>query len=294
MTVQKIDAQAGFTQLSGSGSPEGSVVGWVGQTYRNTDNNDLYEKATGDNTNTGWVQKTGSGATVPNATETQAGKVELANQSEAEEGTDDVRAMTALKTKLAILYNMQGGYIPATPSGHINFNGNPLTLTHVSQGQFIVKGSSQFSTSFAVRNPIFTAYLTDKLEPLLGNQISPTSDPSNAQYFEWATLGQQAGAWYYVKLPDARRMGRLIVRGRAGSENFDEWKLQGTNDNPDLASANWTDVLGVNDTSTMSLSIDTYDLPDTVEPYQTWRMLCVSAVGATNPGMSMFNLYHKI
>jgi len=100
---QKIDPQAGITQLSGSGSPENSTVGYVGQTYRNTDNNDLYEKATGDGTNTGWVQKTGAGATVPDATELQAGKVELANQAEAEAGTDDTnKAMNPLKTKQAI------------------------------------------------------------------------------------------------------------------------------------------------------------------------------------------------
>jgi hypothetical protein len=296
MTVQKINPQAGFTQLSGSGSPEGSVVGWVGQTYRNTNNNDLYEKATGDNTNTGWVQKTGSGATVPDATEIQAGKVELANQTEAEEGTDDTnKAMNPLKTKQAILYNRQGSYVPATPSGlNLSYNLNPLTLTHVSQEQFIVKASSQFSTSFPVRYAIFTAHLTNALEPLVSNQISPTSDPSNAKYYEWATNNEQAGAWYYVKLPNARRIGRLIVRGRVGSENFDEWKLQATNDNPDGVSPNWTDILGVNDTSAMSTNIDTYDIPSNIEPYQTWRMLCVSAVGTTNPGMSMFNLYHKI
>ncbi len=105
MNVQKIDPQAGFTQLSGSGSPENATVGWVGQTYRNTDNNDLYEKATGDGTNTGWVQKTGSGATVPDATETQAGKIEIASQTEAEAGIVDNRAMTPLKTKQAILAN---------------------------------------------------------------------------------------------------------------------------------------------------------------------------------------------
>ena len=102
MNVQKIDAQAGFTQLSGSGSPENSTVGYVGQTYRNTDNDDLYEKATGDGTNTGWVQKTGSGATIPDATELQAGKVEIANQAEAETGTDNGnKAMNPLKTKQA-------------------------------------------------------------------------------------------------------------------------------------------------------------------------------------------------
>lgn len=102
MTIQKIDPRAGFTQLSGSGSPENSATGWVGQTYRNTDNNDLYEKSTGDNTNTGWVQKTGAGATIPDATETQAGKVELANKTEAEAGNDDGnKAMNPKKTKQA-------------------------------------------------------------------------------------------------------------------------------------------------------------------------------------------------
>lgn len=99
---QKIDPQAGIAQLSGSGSPENATVGWVGQTYRNTDNNDLYEKATGDGTNTGWVQKTGSGATIPDATELQPGKVELANKTEAEAGADNTnKAMNPLKTKQA-------------------------------------------------------------------------------------------------------------------------------------------------------------------------------------------------
>jgi len=99
---QKLDPQAGITQLSGIGSPEGSVIGYVGQTYRNTNNNDLYEKASGDGTSTGWVQKTGAGSSVPDATETQSGKVELANQTEAEAGEDDGnKAMNPLKTKQA-------------------------------------------------------------------------------------------------------------------------------------------------------------------------------------------------
>lgn len=55
MTVQKINPRAGFTQLSGSGSPEGVIAGYIGQKYRDTSNNVLYEKVSGDNTNTGWT-----------------------------------------------------------------------------------------------------------------------------------------------------------------------------------------------------------------------------------------------
>lgn len=54
MTIQKIDAQAGFTLLSGNGSPEGSVIGYTGQIYRDTSTGILYIKKSGDNTNTSW------------------------------------------------------------------------------------------------------------------------------------------------------------------------------------------------------------------------------------------------
>lgn len=84
MTFQKIDAKAGFTQLSGNGSPENSVVGYVGQKYRNTTNNDLYEKAFGDNTNTGWtlINSGGGGniAVEDNLTSTSTTNALSANQ----------------------------------------------------------------------------------------------------------------------------------------------------------------------------------------------------------------------
>ena len=51
---QKIDPLAGITQNEGSGTPEGVVTGYIGQRFLNTDNNDLYIKSSGENTNTGW------------------------------------------------------------------------------------------------------------------------------------------------------------------------------------------------------------------------------------------------
>jgi len=53
--VQKINPQGGINQVTGTGSPEGVVTGYIGYKYRDTSNGDLYEKASGDNTNTGWT-----------------------------------------------------------------------------------------------------------------------------------------------------------------------------------------------------------------------------------------------
>src|SRR6056300_913327 len=52
---QQIDPQAGIKHKSGTSSPEGSVTGYVGSHYFDTSNGDLYYKASGDNTNTGWT-----------------------------------------------------------------------------------------------------------------------------------------------------------------------------------------------------------------------------------------------
>ena len=49
----------GSDRLSGSGSPEGVVVGNVGQTYWDYTNKILWTKDTGDGTNTGWYQTVG-------------------------------------------------------------------------------------------------------------------------------------------------------------------------------------------------------------------------------------------
>lgn len=46
--------------LKGAGTPEGNVVGKVGQLYSRTDGGagtSLYVKESGENTNTGWVAK---------------------------------------------------------------------------------------------------------------------------------------------------------------------------------------------------------------------------------------------
>jgi hypothetical protein len=52
--IQKINAKAGFTLLSNTGSPEGATTGYVGQTYLDTSTGILYTKKSGDDTNTGW------------------------------------------------------------------------------------------------------------------------------------------------------------------------------------------------------------------------------------------------
>lgn len=61
--IQKINPQAGVKPVTGNGSPEGIVVGFVGRHYINTANNDVYFKFSGDATNTGWtlINATGGG-----------------------------------------------------------------------------------------------------------------------------------------------------------------------------------------------------------------------------------------
>jgi len=48
--------------LWGSGSPEGVVVGQLGNTYVDIVSQNFYEKASGNNLNTGWIVLSGSGA----------------------------------------------------------------------------------------------------------------------------------------------------------------------------------------------------------------------------------------
>jgi hypothetical protein len=81
--IQKVNFKGGVGQITGTGSPEGVITGYVGQTYRDTANNNLYEKATGDNTNTGWALKTGAGGSTPiidNLTSTSTTSALSANQ----------------------------------------------------------------------------------------------------------------------------------------------------------------------------------------------------------------------
>jgi hypothetical protein len=65
--IVDILGSGGGTNLSGSGSPEGSVVGTVGQGYVNTNNGNYWVKQTGTG-NTGWVIVTGGGSGHDNIT----------------------------------------------------------------------------------------------------------------------------------------------------------------------------------------------------------------------------------
>jgi len=53
--IQKLNPQGGIAQFNGTGSPEGVVTGYVGNNYLDTSTADLYQKASGDNTNSGWT-----------------------------------------------------------------------------------------------------------------------------------------------------------------------------------------------------------------------------------------------
>lgn len=59
--IQKINPKGGIAQLSGTGSPEGVEDGYVGNKYLDTSTNNLYEKLSGDATNTGWTLINGAG-----------------------------------------------------------------------------------------------------------------------------------------------------------------------------------------------------------------------------------------
>lgn len=60
--VQKIYPKGGIFQLTGTGSPEGVVIGYIGNHYLDTSSQNLYEKVLGDNTNTGWTLINGAGS----------------------------------------------------------------------------------------------------------------------------------------------------------------------------------------------------------------------------------------
>ena len=62
--IKKINPKAGITQFTGTGSPEGVVIGYVGQWYLDADTDATYRKDSGDNTNSGWALK-GSGGFTP-------------------------------------------------------------------------------------------------------------------------------------------------------------------------------------------------------------------------------------
>lgn len=57
---RKINPKKGIFQKTGIGSPEGLVIGYVGEKYFDTSSSNLYEKASGENTNTGWILISGS------------------------------------------------------------------------------------------------------------------------------------------------------------------------------------------------------------------------------------------
>lgn len=63
--IQQINPQGGIKHLSNTGNPENSAIGYVGNHYRDTLTGDIYYKAFGDNTNTGWtwINSTGGNAT---------------------------------------------------------------------------------------------------------------------------------------------------------------------------------------------------------------------------------------
>lgn len=63
--VQKINPQGGVKHLTGTGSPEGVVTGYVGNHYLDNANADVYYKASGDNSNTGWTLINGAGGLTP-------------------------------------------------------------------------------------------------------------------------------------------------------------------------------------------------------------------------------------
>jgi len=65
--LQTIDAAGGIIALSHSGNPENSKIGSVGQHCRNTINDDVYYKATGNYTATGWklITAGGSSSSIP-------------------------------------------------------------------------------------------------------------------------------------------------------------------------------------------------------------------------------------
>jgi hypothetical protein len=52
---RKINPKKGIFQKTGIGSPEGLVIGYIGEKYFDTSSSNLYEKASGENTNTGWT-----------------------------------------------------------------------------------------------------------------------------------------------------------------------------------------------------------------------------------------------
>ena len=59
--LQTIEAAGGIVALIHSGNPENSKIGSVGQHCRNTINDDIYFKSSGNNTATGWKLITGGG-----------------------------------------------------------------------------------------------------------------------------------------------------------------------------------------------------------------------------------------
>lgn len=59
--IQKVNFKGGIAQFTGTGSPEGVVTAYVGNNYLDTSNGNYYEKASGDNTNTGWTLINGAG-----------------------------------------------------------------------------------------------------------------------------------------------------------------------------------------------------------------------------------------
>lgn len=59
--IQKVNFKGGIVQFTGTGSPEGVVTAYTGNNYFDTSNSNYYEKASGDNTNTGWTLINASG-----------------------------------------------------------------------------------------------------------------------------------------------------------------------------------------------------------------------------------------
>jgi hypothetical protein len=107
--IQKINPQAGIAQITGTGSPEGVVIGYVGQWYLDTAINSTYRKDSGDNTNTGWALKAAGGSTpvIDNLTSTSTTSALSANQGNVLDGkitdvTDNITAFSNQNWRMEI------------------------------------------------------------------------------------------------------------------------------------------------------------------------------------------------